>query len=317
MATVINQNQGDTQRLPEKLYDVFPSELLFALETVLSKMPVDEIRLRTDRRVWITSGEKNVPLELTLGRAQIDSIVDVLCDGSLYAHADTVRRGYIRMDGGIRVGIVGRAAVENGGIIGVYDVSALCFRLPRRVYRVGSPICKLVRSIGAEGGVLVYSRPGQGKTTLLRSVCYSLASGEPPMRIAIVDTRGELGFSLEGNELGIDLLTDYPRHTGLEIAARTMNAQLAVCDEIGGDEEVDTIIGLLNCGVPLLATAHASSIRMLLRRDGFVRLHRARVFGAYVGISRQGNEKDYTYVITSWEEANEYFKDNRSVDDSL
>ena len=137
------------------------------------------------------------------------------------------------------------------------------------------------------------------------------------MRIAIVDTRGELGFSLEGNELGIDLLTDYPRHTGLEIAARTMNAQLAVCDEIGGDEEVDTIIGLLNCGVPLLATAHASSIRMLLRRDGFVRLHRARVFGAYVGISRQGNEKDYTYVITSWEEANEYFKDNRSVDDSL
>ena len=317
MATVINQRKGETRKLPKKLYDVFPPELLILLERVFSEMPVDEIRLRTDRRVWVTSGGKNILLDLVLGRAQIDSIVDVLCDGSLYAHADTVRRGYIRMDDGIRVGVVGRAAVENDGIIGVYDVSALCFRLPRKIYGVGAPVCALVRELGTEGGVLVYSRPGQGKTTLLRSVCHELASGSEPMRIAVVDTRGELGFSLEGGELCVDVLTDYPRHTGLEIAARTMNAQLAVCDEIGGEEEVDAIIGILNCGVPLLATAHAANVRMLLRRDGFARLHRARVFGAYVGISRQGNDRDYTYVVNSWEEADEYFKDSGSVDDSL
>jgi stage III sporulation protein AA len=317
MATVINQSRKDGRRLPEKLYDVFPSELVFLLEGVFSQMPVDEIRLRTDRRIWITSGGKNVPLEATLGRAQIDGIVDLLCDGSLYAHADTLRRGYVRMDGGIRVGIVGRAAVENGEIIGIYDVSALCFRLPRKIYRVGAPVCELVRELGVEGGVLVYSRPGQGKTTLLRSVCHALASGSDPMRIAVVDTRGELGFSLEDGELCVDVLTDYPRHTGLEIAARTMNAQLAVCDEIGGEEEVDAIIGILNCGVPLLPTAHATNVRMLLRRDGFARLHKARVFGAYVGISREGNDRDYTYVITSWEEAEEYLKDSGGLVDSL
>lgn len=311
MATVIGQNQRERQRLPEIFTEAFPPELIFAIEQAVNDgVPVDEVRLRTDRQVWITSGGRNIPIPVTLGRAQMDAIVDILCDGSLYAHADTVNRGYITADGGVRVGIVGRAAVEGERIIGVYDVAALCFRLPRRVYRVGAPVCRLLRELRGENGVLVYSPPGQGKTTLLRSVCHSLASGDDPWRIAVVDTRGELGFSLEGEELCIDVLTGYPRAAGLEIAARTMNAQLAVCDEIGGTEEADAIIGAQNCGVPLLATAHSSDVRMLLRRTGFSRLHRARVFGAYVGISRRGNDRDYTYTVTEWEEANEYFKDN-------
>ena len=313
MATVINVRQKEAQRLPHVFSEAFPPQLMIAIEGVIRDgVPVDEIRLRTDRQAWITSGGKNIPLAVSVGRAQMDAIVDVLCDGSLYAHADTVNRGYITIDGGIRVGIAGRAAVEGERVIGVYDVSSLCFRLPRRVFRVGAPVCRLLRELGGESGVLVYSPPGQGKTTLLRSVCHTMASGDDPWRIAVVDTRGELGFSLEGGELCIDILTGYPRSLGLEIASRTMNAQLAVCDEIGGTEEAEAIIGAQNCGVPLLATAHAGDVKMLLRRTGLARLHSSRVFGAYVGISRRGNDREYTYTVTEWEEANEYFKDNGS-----
>lgn len=312
MATVIGQGRRVRQELPEIFYRVFPPELCFALEGIVTAgVPVDEVRLRTDRLATVTSGGKNIPLNLRLGRTVIDGIVDRLCDGSLYAHADTLSQGYINW-GGVRVGVVGRAAVEGERIIGVYDVSSLCFRLPRKIRHVGEPVCRLLREFNGQSGVLVYSSPGQGKTTLLGSVCYALASGEKAWRVAVVDTRGELGYSLGESELCVDVLTGYPRGLGLEIAARTMNSQLCVCDEIGSVVEAEAIIAVQNCGVPLLATAHADTVDALLRRTGILMLHRARVFGAYVGISRQGNAKDYTYRITYWEDADELIENSGS-----
>lgn len=314
MATIIGQGRRKKQELPKILYDVFPPELCLALESIIDDgVPIDEIRLRTDRQTTVTSGGSNIPINIKLGRGVIDGIVDVLCDGSLYAHADTMSRGYITSHG-VRVGIVGRAAVEGERIIGIYDVSALCFRLPRRIRHVGEPVCRLLREFDGQRGVLVYSLPGQGKTTLLGSVCYALATGTEAWRVAVVDTRGELGYSLCEGEALVDILTGYPRGLGLEIAARTMNAQLCVCDEIGSEAEAESIIAVQNCGVPLLATAHAENIEMLLRRRGIFRLHKARIFGAYVGISRQGNAKDYTYRITDWEEADELVASDRCGD---
>lgn len=311
MATIIGQGHRVKQEIPKIIYDVCPPELCIALEKmVFEGVPIDEIRLRTDRLITVTSGGKNIPLDIRLGKGVIDGIVDVLCDGSLYAHADTISKGYITSNG-IRVGIVGRAAVEGERIIGVYDVSALCFRLPRRIRHVGEPICRLLRELDGESGVLVYSLPGQGKTTLLGSVCYALATGDDAWRVAVVDTRGELGYSLCEGDAMVDVLTGYPRGLGLEIAARTMNAQLCVCDEIGSVAEAESIIAVQNCGVPLLATAHADSIDMLLRRTGILSLHRARIFGAYVGISRRGEDRDYTYRITYWEDADELVANDR------
>ena len=150
--------------------------------------------------------------------------------------------------------------------------------------------------------MLVYSPPGEGKTTLLRGVAAALASGAEAWRVAVIDSRGELGFSLDDASLCIDVLAGYPRALGLEIAARTMNAQLIVCDEIGGVDEARAIISAQNCGVPLLASAHGESVRSIMRRDGIRELHLAGVFGAYVGIKRRGIGIDYIYDISRAEE---------------
>lgn len=309
--TTIGHNAKDRQRLPEVFRDIFPMELTEAVEREMRRgVAVDEIRVRTGRQVWLTSGSRNIPLSVTVSRAEVNDMVDLLCDGSLYAHADTVNRGYITVNGAVRVGIVGRASVEGDRIIGIWDVSSLCFRLPRKIYRVGAPVCRLLRAFGGECGVLVYSPPGEGKTTLLRSVCRMMSSGEDPWRIAVVDTRGELGLCLDGGALSADVLTGYPRSAGIEIATRTMNAQLVVCDEIGDTGEARAILGAQNCGVPLLASAHASDVGMLLRRQGLSELHRSRVFGAYVGIRRREGKSDYEYTVTSWEDANEYVKNS-------
>ena len=101
----------------------------------------------------------------------------------------------------------------------------------------------------------------------------------------------------------MDLLTGYPRGLGIEIATRTMNAQLIVCDEIGQTEEVEAMLASQNCGVPFVASAHADSVVGLLRRTGIRQLHEARVFRFYVGIRRKPEGGEFLYTITEWEEA--------------
>lgn len=316
MATVITARESAGERLPTVLLKILPPSVCSELYALCSRgVPIDEIRLRVGRAASVTSGGRNISLGAYITREQADEMVDVMCESSLYAHADTINCGYLTLEGGIRVGVVGRAVLSGGHIIGVYDISSLCFRLPRRNRRVGTPVCRLLRQYGGDRGVLVYSPPGHGKTTLLRSAAAMMSSGEDAWRVLVIDTRGELSFSLDEPFLCLDVLSGYPKALGIEIAARSMNAQLIICDEIGDTAEAEAIIGAQNCGVPLLATAHASSLEGMLLRPGLQRLHEACVFGAYVGIRRYGNERDYTYTVNTHKEADDLFKNMRCTDD--
>lgn len=293
MKTLLIDSERDPE-LNERLFSYLPpriSELI--LSTSVGK--IDEIRLRCGGNCSLTSNGKNISMQTSLTRSEIDSTLTKMCDGSLYAFSDTINRGYITLHGGIRVGVGGRAVVENGRVMGVYDISALCIRIPHEVTGVGSLVRDLLTASGS--GVLIYSRPGIGKTTLLRSLISSLAGGRSPLRVAVVDTRGELGGRLPRG-LCADILSGYPKGEGISIAAGTLNPQLIVCDEISGEpSEAEAIKSAHNCGVPLLASAHASDVSGLLMRSGIRLLHDARIFGNYVGIER-GEGKDYLYTVT-------------------
>lgn len=303
MATVIKMRTKRAQKLPSVFFEIFPIELCAKLLALADGgVPIDEVRIRSEREVSVTSCGRNLRVDHVTKRSEMDVMVDAICESSLYAHADTISNGYVTLSDGIRVGITGRASVDGEKIIGVYDVTSLSFRIPRRINRVGAPVCRLLRKNAPSRGVLIYSPPGQGKTTLLRSVTESMASGESPWRVLVIDSRGELGFALEGASLCLDVLYGYPRPIGIEIAARSMNAQLIVCDEIGTVAEAEAIIAAQNCGVPLLATAHAQSFEGLLRRTGIAMLHDVRIFGAYVGIERREGMTDYVYDVHEVEE---------------
>ena len=125
------------------------------------------------------------------------------------------------------------------------------------------------------------------------------------MRVSVIDTRGELSPFLDSRGLCIDILSGYPKPEGIAIAARTLNAQVIICDEIGDVEEANAIISAQNNGVPFIATAHAANVGALLLRSPIRLLHDSRVFGRYVGIARRAVGEDYRYDICTWEEAND------------
>ena len=286
--------------LPVRLMDAMASHRVAGQPLRLSE--VEEIRLRAGRSVSLTVRGGNCMLPITLDRGELWSMLVRMCGGSLYAYSHQINQGFLTLPGGVRVGVAGHASVENGCVIGVRDVTGLCIRIPHRHMRCGQEICDLLRSFSMTRGVLIYAPPGVGKTTLLRGVAAELAGGTPPLRTVVIDTRGELAFDADGTSLCLDVLSGYPRPLGVEIAARTLNAQVMICDEIGDLDEAAALSSAQNCGVPLVATAHASSVGELLRRSGLRLLHCAGVFGAYVGIRRNGCG-GFLYEITDWEAA--------------
>ena len=305
MPTVINGKYTGDKRsaIPSVLVDILPYKLYGEIVGRLDGAGrIEEIRCRKNCPSFVTCGRENIRLSYICGEEDMERMISLICGGSLYAHKETLLDGYVTLSGGIRVGVCGRASTENGRMLGIYDVSGLNFRLPAAIRGIGAPLHKLLR----QGGVLVYSAPGVGKTTLLRAVAEGMSVGAEPWRVCVVDTRGEL--SMAGGKIGetTDVLLYYPKEKGIEIATRTMNPQLVVCDEIGGIPEAEAIISAQNCGVPLLAAAHAENISSLLKRTGLRRLHEAAVFSNYVGITRNKQSRELDYNITTWEDANAF-----------
>lgn len=267
---------------------------------------VEEIRLRAGRYTSLTVGGRNIMTDLLLDASALSDILSDLCGGSLYAYSQDIAQGFLTLPGGVRVGVAGRAVCEDGKVIGVRDLTGLCIRLPHRHGVVGASLCRMLREqstgAGCARGLLVYGPPGVGKTTLLRGMAVCLSSPPETLRTVLIDTREELCFDTEAPGLCLDILSGYPRALGVEIATRTMGAQVILCDEVGDCDEAMALISAHHGGVPLIASAHGGSCDELLRRTGLRLLHEARLFFAYVGLSRDG-AGGFRYQITSWEDA--------------
>lgn len=286
--------------LPPALSAVLPKPLCEALSEC-GAPAAEEIRLYRGRFAEVIAAKRSYPTKLSLDEEEMQEILKRMCDRSLYAHRDSICAGYISLAGGIRVGVCGQAATENGRIIGVHHVSGLVIRIPHG--GIAAPVASLLERLQTEhSGILIYAPPGVGKTTLLRSLAGQAASHAYGLHTVVVDTRGELAYGLVGKHLSLNILSGYPRGIGIEIAVCSLGAELLICDEIGDASDADAILASANRGVPLVASAHARGCRELLLRPPLARLHAARVFGCYVGLQR-GIDNRFSFAVTSWEEA--------------
>lgn len=285
-------NKYDLSFLPDRLRTAISSY-------VKENLILEEIRIRRDRNAYLVVSGENAVLNVIINSKQMDEITVNLTKHSLYAFRDTVINGYISLENGIRVGIIGSASVDNGKIIGVYNISEIAIRLPNKIRVDISEISSIIRG----GSVIIYSPPGVGKTTLLRSIIRELSSGRQAKRVCVIDTRDELVFDLDDKLSLVSILSSYPKKNGIEIAVRSMNAQVIVCDEIGDKDESSAIIDAQGAGVPLIATCHGHTLRDVLSRTALAELHEHRIFDYYVGIKR-GKGNTFIYNVSTWEEAN-------------
>lgn len=284
-------------QLPEVLYSVLGATVCDTLIRCGARH-IEEIHLQAARLSTVICGGKCFLTDLILTEEEMNDIFKRMCGFSLYAHRNTISKGYITLRGGIRVGVCGYAAMENQTVIGVNRISSLTVRIPHKVNVSIEELLPHLMDIPTQArSMLLYSPPGIGKTTLLAALTRTLSSRPYLINTAVIDTKDELGALLEGSGICLSVLSGFGRGLGMEIAIRNLGARLLVCDEIGNAEDTEAILSACNSGVTLLASAHAANEAELLERPVLKPLIEKRVFQTYVGISRTLDNR-FVYHIT-------------------
>ena len=270
----------------KKAISYLPPRLADAVirKTSLWNGAVNEIRLRENRLLSITVGRKNVSCDLICTREEIAQTVARLCGNSLYSYSEAIRDGCITTDCGIRVGVCGHAVLTDGRMTLVRDITSLNIRIPHRVPGAAD---KLYDLTSGNRSILVYSRPGMGKTTALRELIPLLSAGENARRVAVIDTRYEL---CTGDSMAdmTDVLYGYPRCEGIQIAVRTLSPEYIICDEISTEQDAQALLSAHSAGIAVCASIHAGSFRELSGIPMMKLLLSAQVFDIAYGILPDG-----------------------------
>lgn len=268
----------------------FPSELTeriraFILKKRIDDSDINEIRIRSLGVSALVSNGRNIPLDVRVNKDELKEIFRRICGGAVFAHRDDVCRGFVTLDGGIRVGVCGFARYESGNVVGVGDVSALVFRIPGGSCSFARELYQGWSRIG--GGMLICSGAGEGKTTAIRALARLIGSARDPKRVVIADERCE--FNPEDyREAHVDVLRGYKRALGVDIAIRTMSAEVLIVDEISSAEDASAMLMSLGAGVTVIATVHAHGLSDAMRREYVKRLVDGGLFESVCVIKRSG-----------------------------
>lgn len=249
---------------------------------------LQEIRLRIDTEPELVLKGETCWLERKITQEDLNYTVNAASRYSPWA-AGSVAEGFITVKGGHRIGLCGDTVVRHGEVTAIRSYSSLCIRVARDFPGIGEGIEKV------KGSILILGAPGWGKTTLLRDAVRKISTVET---ICVVDERLEL-FP-QGFEKGkrTDVISGCSKAKGITMLLRTMGPSCIAVDEITAPEDAAALLQAANCGVRLLATAHASSLYDLQKREIYRILMENRIFDVVVVL-----KKDQSYTMermTEW-----------------
>lgn len=267
----------------------------------------EEIRLRAGRKVSVLLAEGElVTGEKTITAEDLGGVIEVATGASAYSVRDSVKAGYITAKGGYRIGLCGSAVVKNGEADGFRELSSLAIRIPREITGIAGSVMGELTKDGQFSSTLIISPPGGGKTTFLRDMVRILSDGDGELglsgkRVSLADERGEIAClykGVPGRNVGIhtDVLDGCPKAQAVMILLRAMNPQIIAIDEITAPEDALAIQQAANCGVSLVATAHAENLDDLKKRSLYMQILESGIFKNAVLIEKTGSRRKYTAI---------------------
>ena len=260
--------------------------------------PAEEIRLRAARplsifsrgRLHYVTGTGEIMRShaecLTVTGGMVAAVFKSLCENSVYAYADEIRRGFVTIRGGHRAGFTGRAIIGRDGRIESFrDISSINIRIAREIIGSAAPFIGGIVQGGRIRSTLVVSAPGMGKTTWLRDAARLMSN--MGLKVGIADDRGEIAAMFKGvpsNDVGVntDVVEYAPKGDGIEILLRTMSPHVIITDELVTETDVQAVCRAKGCGAAIVASVHGTSFDDLSRRPVFKPLFENRVFDTLI-----------------------------------
>lgn len=260
---------------------------------------VQEIRFRVGQPARFLKDGVEIPLPgmPDLKEKDLQELMEYISRFSLYAYEEDIRQGFLTLRGGHRVGLAGKVVLSGNGLRTIRNITFVHIRIAGERIGCAKDLLPYLYQDRRPLGTLIFSAPGQGKTTMMRDLIRLIASGNsqgPAKTVSVIDERGELAACDQGvmqNDLGqqVDVLDGCPKRLGMRMMLRSMAPAVLAVDEISGKEDAGAILEAAGCGCVLLATAHARDFSSLLQQELFQILFRdPPVFQRYVQLSGEG-----------------------------
>lgn len=280
--------------LPERL-----SQTICALPEGV-RQDIEEIRCRTGYPPELITSQgvyqqtERVVAAFTSQEAQ--EMLQKISHYSLYTLEEELRRGYITIRGGHRIGLAGHVLTENGRVLRLRDVTFFNIRLAKQIIGAANSIVPHLYYEGHWLSTLIIGAPLTGKTTMLRDLARQISEGIAARKIGgrktgIVDERSEIAGCVSGvpqNQIGprTDVLDACPKAEGMMMMIRSMSPEVLIVDEIGRKEDTEALLEALNAGVSVMATAHGYRLDQVRRRPALTTLFESAFFQRFIIVSR-------------------------------
>jgi stage III sporulation protein AA len=277
------------------------------LRNVLGNLPnrflndVEEFRMRVNKPLIINShgedyflSEDGWPTKVKhnnfmVNLNDISTSFRLVTDYSAYALEEEIKNGFITIRGGHRVGICGKAIIENNRVKTIKDISGLNIRISKEKIGCGEKVIKhIIKGCDSIYNTLIVSPPGCGKTTILRDIIRLISSGTKKynfkgINVSVVDERSEIAGCYNGipqKDVGLrtDVLDGCPKAEGMIMLIRSMSPRVIATDEIGRDEDIYALKEAINAGVKFITTVHGDSIEEISRRTNISSLIENKIF---------------------------------------
>lgn len=295
------------------LSEILPKKLAEIITKKINHFQLNEIRMRVGKPVVVfLSGQAYFLAEYGLSndlkdayvatKEEIEDVVFRASECSLYAINEQIKRGFISVKGGIRIGVCGSVVSEDNKIGTIKNFSSLNIRIPHSVKNCSLPVFSSIIENKVLKNTLIISPPGAGKTTFLRDFVCQLSKRNFCLNVLILDERGEIASSDNGEDLletgnFTDVLSFSKKKDGFEFGIRSMAPNLIIVDELGNEEDIQALSFAINSGVNIIATTHAQNITDLRQKKCYADLIKEKIFKRYIVLSNSNGPGTYEGVF--------------------
>lgn len=296
------------QYISKRYHSIFPINKGGIWTEVLRNIEyITEIRIRVNKPILIYQNQKELSMNnegsiiyvpekgRSFSYKELQQLLDFWCQDSRYAFQNEIKRGFLTIEGGHRIGICGEVVNdEEGNVQSIKYISTVNIRIAHEIKGVADNIMQYISTANQIKNTLIVSSPGAGKTTLLRDIIRQLSNGwdsNSGVNVGLVDERGEIAACFQGIpqlDVGIrtDILDNCKKAVGMSMLLRTMAPAVIAVDELGSPEEIELIHQMNGNGCAVIATIHGNSIEEIKQKKMLKEIWEQKIFSNIIFLFR-------------------------------